>query len=270
MAWLIVASVLFVVAGLLVLYFRRRRSHGSLRCEPWTRQDGLAAASLLSGVLLGVLTLVLPFLMTGGNANDPRSSDSAGLELVDLAVLDESEEDPGPGIDFKLRNTGSEVSFLTEITLTIIYHGELVICEPGGYKLSSYSYDLDLPINPVIGQQVIVRISQEIRPNHTDRFIARVGLESFTEDPTDASGLPVGFEVYIVEVELSHDGSRTLEGGDAVLIVPVKAEYGGGEDYSGYLLDEPDPCYNHNRAVIDQVLRAEGAALSPKLTASVP
>ena len=173
---LIVTSVVLIIAGIVVLYMRRRRGRGASQGEPWTRQDRFALASLISGGLIGALGLVIPLVTD----DVPGSNNKAAgkLEVVDTSLLPETTEEPGPGLDIKLRNTSSEVSFLTNLVLTIEYSGELAICEAGGDIETSHSYPVKLPLDPEAGQRVTTDISQEVKPNGTDRFLARIGLEN--------------------------------------------------------------------------------------------
>ena len=270
---LIVASAL-LLAGLVALFLRQRRVRRSdARGPAWTRQDRLAVASLASGIVLGVLGSVLP-IVASKDSTDPSVNDTGRLELVDTSVLNQTAREPGPAIDLKLRNTGPDVSLLTDLTLTIEYADDLVICEPGGYQETSYVYDVRLPLDPEIGEKVTTSISQEVRPNHTDRFLARISLEVFDEAPIAMNGLPIGFKTYIAKVDIQHDGGESLDGGRVVLLVPVKREYGPTAAYANYLplpgdsFSQTDPCYLHNQEVVDELVGAEAAALPPGFVAT--
>lgn len=221
---------------------------------------------MVSGVVLGVLSLLLP-MTAGEEVNKPSSTvRSPILEVVSIDVLDHDAKNPGPALDIRLANNGTGVSVLTAVSFSVEKAGRLEICEPGGPLTSSYEYETQLPLDAAEGDRFTVPVSQELRPNRADRFIIRLGLEA--HDPE-----PGGYVVYLMEVELKHSAPEAVPLGRAAIILPLNTLGAAAEDYSGYLLlDDPTaddfPCYRANRELLRNVSADKDVVVPPKLEAT--
>ena len=264
--WVAIIAVLLLLGGLAVLGSRLWFRRGANGRQPWNRQDGLAAASLISGVVLGILSLVLPLTADGQSSQAPTRR-SAKLEVVSMELLDHDSENPGPGVDIRVTNTGTAVSVLTAVSFSVEMAGRLEICEPGGALTSSYEYQTELPLDAKEGDEFTVPISQELRPNRADRFTIRLGLEP--HNPEEG-----GYVVYVMRIELKHSMSaKETPLGRALVILPLNTAGAAEEDYSNYLLlEDPSadgfPCYQANRELLRSAAAVDEIVVSPKFAAT--
>ena len=243
--------------------------------NPSRRKVLVWTAGTLGTALIG--TLVAYFVpMAVESVSQPED---LGVEVVGLEVRDHTAMKPTPAIDIRLRNVGSDVAFLTQVTLAIEYAGVLAICEAGGgHVASSFTYPVKMPMDVEAGDQIETEVSQELRPNTVDRFKIRVGLDGSQSspnwvDPEAGDTQPIEFYAFIVAVTLTRDGVEDIDVGRAALVIPVHAQSGQLEDYSLFLVDRGDslyndPCYRQNRAVLEMIMSTENIAIPPKVAAT--
>jgi hypothetical protein len=161
-----------------------------------------------------------------------------------------------PALDVTVRNSGDEGTVLHRARFTVRGFGVLGYCGDGaGAALQvSAEYDVEVPLDPRVGDWIDAPIRHTLGSDEADRFAFRFGNPEL--GPTDI----IGF-VYLLDVELVHGlDERSLDVGSVLISVPgiPSLEAVGPGEYA-------DPgCVAENRALLDQLLAGEPAR-SPEL-----
>jgi hypothetical protein len=125
------------------------------------RKLAMFVAPLFVAVASGVLIPLLTGAFRGedGTERPSTTSKAEGLEVIDLAI-----GTAPPLIDLTVRNTGELTSVIRGANLRIRDFSLISIC-PGygsGGLPPSYKYDVKLPPNPLKGDVVSARVSQQV------------------------------------------------------------------------------------------------------------
>lgn len=119
------------------------------------------------------------------------------LKIVDFyEVIDDDEEtdwdDVATEVELKLRNAGSEVAFVKEITFRTVKHWQLMTDRHHRIVNVSATYDISISEKP--GSVAKKKIHHEIKPQETDRI--RFKLHSkYNADPD-------GLSLYLIEINV--------------------------------------------------------------------
>ena len=230
-------------------------------------------APVFVAVTTAILVPVLSRASDDGTSDPPGPSTSGapgGLEVVDVAVVPGRQpklltDPPGdpPVVDVTVRNVGDRVSVITGADFEILDFGLLRICQAGGGLDPTAAYDVELPADPGVDDVVQSKVSQEIRPNHADRFAFSLSVPP--------SRISEGMRLYHLSVVLLHDGGERLDGGTAVLSVPYAPDpryfppgNPGAERFPADVRD----CYVQNESLLERFLAID-AERSPDLDASL-
>lgn len=162
----------------------------------------------------------------------------ASLSLVDLSVIDTDEY---PKLDVKVRNNSEEVVFLKKAEVTTLAQWD--IPNPGTHPSAvpvSWTYDVQAPLNGV----ATYNISQEVKPNSTDRFDFRVG--------SNHSTYPfVGLFAYLLQIKLIYN-----ENNREILTPAVLLHIPGSMTPVAYYQGTPDLSeLEENKKVAQEILK---------------
>jgi hypothetical protein len=121
-----------------------------------------------------------------------------------------------PRLDLTLRNSGNLVWVVTGVKVTILDFGRIEPCEAGGggHLDVSHTYPpIQLPDEPETGEEIVMKVRQQVDPNDTDRFVVPFEVPEWEGS--------LGTYIDQLQIALLHDGASTpLFVGEAVVPVP--------------------------------------------------
>ncbi|MFW3166456.1 hypothetical protein WBQ28_18450 [Pseudomonas syringae pv. syringae] len=180
------------------------------------------------------------------NSFEP-SPPAHSLKVVDFyEVIDEDEDnqkdrdDLATEVELKLRNSGSEVAFVKEISIHTVKHWNLVTDR--NHRIVDVSATYDISLSEKAGSVAKKKIHHELKPQETDRI--RFKLHSkFWADPD-------GLSLYLIEINV-HFNEETAPATSRQTIVNVRPSHiSQGSYFGGY---SPETVTN-NKALAREVL----------------
>ncbi len=210
--------------------------------------------SLVGGLIVAPMIVAVGAPLIVGaiqGATTPVARPTVQLEVINLAVTDGI--DTPQALDITVRNTGDTVSVVTGVALTVRDFGLIQVCEAGGALEASGDYDLELPVQPAVGDVVEAKVSQQILADEADRFALRLTVP--------ASALQDGLRLYALDVGLRHDaGDVSVPAGMAVVAVPLlPAPLMFDQQYAAANQDDIAACYRKNAATLERHLALDAA-----------
>jgi hypothetical protein len=137
---------------------------------------------------------------------------------IDSMTVRSSEPFRPFGINFQLRNTGSQLAVITAVDLHVEEFLKLPICGSQGYLPVSHHYPANMPLSTAPGKVVRIPISEQVGPDAADRFEISLRLP-----PSRSVQMNAAIRLYRVRVGLIYDNLATpVEAGVVIVSLPLE------------------------------------------------